>query len=61
MANQTKGRRLAFSRKFPPSISSIICVWLQVILPVHKTSEDGTQRSETSAHKIKKAGNNPKE
>jgi len=32
-----------------------------VILLVHMTYEDGTECSETSAHKIQKLGNHPKE
>jgi enterochelin esterase-like enzyme len=32
-----------------------------VILPVHKTYEDGTECSETSSHKIQTPGNHPKE
>jgi len=34
---------------------------IPVILPVHTTYEDGTERSETSAYTIQTPGNRPKE
>jgi hypothetical protein len=37
------------------------CNLVLVILPVHTTYEDGTECSETTAHKIQTPGNNPKE